>query len=190
MLAEALSYFLHLSSLVYPIFAPCMHPEQLPVSSVDQHQYLGKWFFQAAVSQRQADISKFTMFDNMVFTIEATANSTLVFTGYMRMGEACIKQNWTYYIQPGRDDLLLEGRPQRRNLLWNGAWANCRDCIIFQEVEPRQTEADSVDSLNRFMLYVRQKDSASEVVTAFLRNSACHNLKQSVRLPHHKEYCA
>lgn len=25
-------------------------------------------------------------------------------------GEACIKQNWTYYIQPGRDDLLLEGK--------------------------------------------------------------------------------
>ncbi|KAM4567803.1 apolipoprotein M [Fundulus diaphanus] len=189
MLGEALSYFLHFYTLVYHIFVPCVDPEQLLVKSVDQHQYLGKWFFKAAVSRREADISKFKMFDNIAFTMEDTADRTLVLTGYMRMGDDCIKHNWTYHIQPGRDDMVLEGRTYRRNLLWNGTWANCQDCIIFQEVEPPLKETDSEDSLNRFMLYARQKDVDSEVVTTFLRNSACHNMKESVRLPHEKEFC-
>ncbi|MED6243901.1 hypothetical protein ATANTOWER_029661 [Ataeniobius toweri] len=67
------------------IFVPCPHPEQLLVNSINRHQYLGKWFFKAAVSNREADISKFKMFDNIVFTMEDTANTTLVLTGNMRM---------------------------------------------------------------------------------------------------------
>ncbi|KAK5598388.1 Glutaredoxin 3 [Crenichthys baileyi] len=143
------------------IFVPCPYPEQLLVNSINRHQYLGKWFFKAAVSHREADISKFKMFDNVVFTMEDTANTTLVLTGNMRIGDACIKQNWTYHIQPGRDDLLLQGRSQRRNLLWNGTWANCRDCIIIQEVEPPLKQTDSEDSLNRFMLYRKRSSKSS-----------------------------
>lgn len=45
------------------------------------------------------------------------------------------------------------GRTQRRNLLWSGKWANCPECVIFQEVEPPLSPTDSEDSLNRLMLY-------------------------------------
>ncbi|PWA28205.1 hypothetical protein CCH79_00018545, partial [Gambusia affinis] len=188
------------------IFAPCKYREQLAVNSLDLHQFTGKWFFKAAVSLRDSDINKFRMFDNIVFTIQDTSNSTLVLTGSMRMGDACIKKNWTYHVQPGRDDLLLEddpplslicvllvvvgsnpGRPQRRNLLWSGMWANCSDCIVFQELEPPLNETDSEDSLNRFLLYSRQKDVDLEMLTTFLRNSACNGLTASVTLPHEKE---
>ncbi|KAM4735378.1 apolipoprotein M [Anableps anableps] len=189
MFSEAWSYFLYFSAFVQQIFAPCMYREQLPVNSLDLHQYAGKWFFKAAVSPRDSDISKFRMFDNIVFTIEDRSNTTLVLTGYMRLGDDCIKQNWTYHIQPGRDELVLEGRPQRHNLLWSGAWASCRDCIVFQEMEPALKETDSEDSLNRFLLYGRQKNVDSEMLTTFLRNSACQGLTESVTLPHQKEFC-
>lgn len=45
------------------------------------------------------------------------------------------------------------GRLQRRNPLLSGKWVNCPECIIFQEVEPPQSPADSEDSINRLMLY-------------------------------------
>ncbi|XP_024114267.1 apolipoprotein M [Oryzias melastigma] len=189
MLSEAWSWFLHLYSLAYQALAPCSLPQQLMVKTINHQQYLGKWYFKAAVSHQEADIQKFRAFDNMVFTIEETANDTLVLTGNMRMGDDCIKQSWTYHIQPERDDMVMEGRTFRRNLFWSGTWANCLDCIIFQEVEPPLRRTDSVDSLNRFMLYARQKDISSEVVTTFLKNSACHQMKVHVTLPEEKEFC-
>ncbi|XP_043974323.1 apolipoprotein M [Gambusia affinis] len=189
MFSEVWLYLLYFHAFVQQIFAPCKYREQLAVNSLDLHQFAGKWFFKAAVSLRDSDINKFRMFDNIVFTIQDTSNSTLVLTGSMRMGDACIKKNWTYHVQPGRDDLLLEGRPQRRNLLWSGMWANCSDCIVFQELEPPLNETDSEDSLNRFLLYSRQKDVDSEMLTTFLRNSACNGLTASVTLPHEKEFC-
>ncbi|XP_054878863.1 apolipoprotein M-like [Poeciliopsis prolifica] len=110
MFSEVWLYLLYFHAFVQQIFAPCKYRELLAVNSLDLHQYAGKWFFKAAVSPRDSDISKFRMFDNIVFTIEDRSNTTLVLTGNMRMGEACIKQNWTYHVQPGRDDLLLEGQ--------------------------------------------------------------------------------
>ncbi|XP_037532466.1 apolipoprotein M [Nematolebias whitei] len=189
MLADAWACLLYLYTVFHQLVVPCSHPEQLLVNSVNRQQYLGKWHFEAAVSRRGADIQKFKVLDSVVFTMEETDNETLVLTGHMRMGDDCMKQTWTYQIQPGRDDLILQGRPQRRNLLWSGTWANCPDCIIFQEVEPPLSESDSEDSLNRYMLYARQKDLDPDVTTTFLKKSACRNLKESVRLPQEKEYC-
>uniref|UniRef100_A0A3P9N6G1 Apolipoprotein M n=1 Tax=Poecilia reticulata TaxID=8081 RepID=A0A3P9N6G1_POERE len=181
-------YLLYFHAFVQQIFAPCKNREQLAVNSLDLHQFAGKWFFKAAVSPRDSDIFRFKMFDNIVFTLEDTSNTTLVMTGNMRMGDDCIKRNWTYHVQPGRDDLVLEGRPQRRNLLWSGMWANCRDCIVFQELEPPLKETDSEDSLNRFLLYSRQKDVDSEMLTTFLRDSACNGLTANVTLLHEKGF--
>lgn len=121
--------------------------------------------------------------------MEETANDTLLLTGDMRIGDACVKQTWTYHLHPDRDDMVLEGRPQRRNLLWSGKWANCQDCIVLQEVEPPLNETGTVDSLHRHMLYARCNDVKDELVTAFLKNAACHNMQASVRLSQKKELC-
>lgn len=48
-------------------------------------QHLGTWYFKAAVSHREADIQKFRVLDNIVFTMEERANDTLLLTGHMRM---------------------------------------------------------------------------------------------------------
>uniref|UniRef100_A0A8C6P500 Apolipoprotein M n=1 Tax=Nothobranchius furzeri TaxID=105023 RepID=A0A8C6P500_NOTFU len=178
MLSEAGTYFLYLLTFLYQVFVPCRNPEQLFVNSVDRQQYLGRWFFQAAVSHREADIQRFKALDSTVFIMEETANDTLVLTGNMR-------SRLTGVFSDG----FILGRPQRRNLLWSGVWANCLDCIVFQEIEPPLRETDSEDSLNRFMLYARQKDVPPEMLTAFLRNSACHKMTESVRLPQEKEFC-
>uniref|UniRef100_A0A3B4XDF3 Apolipoprotein M n=1 Tax=Seriola lalandi dorsalis TaxID=1841481 RepID=A0A3B4XDF3_SERLL len=102
MLDGALSYFLYLYSLVYQALVPCPVPEQLPANTINRQQYLGKWYFKAAVSLREADIQKFKAMDNMLFSIEEKANDTL-------LGDKCMNQTWTYYINPERDDLELEG---------------------------------------------------------------------------------
>ncbi|XP_047455433.1 apolipoprotein M [Mugil cephalus] len=189
MLKEAFSYVLYFYSLLHQTVFPCSFPELLPVTSVNRQQYLGKWYFKAAVSHREADIHKFKALDNVVFTMEETGNNTLLLTGHMRIGDDCVKQTWTYHVHTGREDMELEGRPQRKNLLWSGKWAKCQDCIIFQEVEPPLNESGTVDSLNRHMLYARQKDNA-EMVTTFLENAACSNMHASVRPRQEKEFCA
>ncbi|XP_044064197.1 apolipoprotein M [Siniperca chuatsi] len=189
MLNEAWSYFLYLYGLLYQAIVPCSFPEQLPATTIDRQQYLGKWYFKAAVSRREADIQRFKALDNIWFTMEEKANDTLLLTGHMRIGDNCKNQTWTYTIPPERDDLELQGKPERRNLFWSGKWANCLECIIFQEVEPPLSKTDTEDSLNRFMLYARQSDIDSEVMRAFLKNSACHNMLASVRVPQEKEFC-
>ncbi|XP_035528801.1 apolipoprotein M [Morone saxatilis] len=189
MLCEAWSYFLYLYSLLYQAIVPCAFVEQLPVNIVEHQQYLGKWYFKAAVSRKEADIQNFRALDNIWFTMEKTANDTLLLTGNMRIGDHCTKKTWIYHIHPEREDLELEGRTHRRNLLWTGKWANCPECIIFQEVEPPLSQTDTEDSLNRFMLYARQTDVDPAVVTTFLKNAACHSMLASVRLPQEKEFC-
>ncbi|XP_072249628.1 apolipoprotein M-like [Leuresthes tenuis] len=121
--------------------------------------------------------------------MEKTASGAVLLTGHMRKGDDCIKQNWTFHVQPDRDDLVLEGKPQRRTLLWSGSWANCLDCIILQEIEPPLTETDSEDSLGRFMLYSRQAEVNSEMVAAFLRNADCSGFTKSVKPAQEKEFC-
>ncbi|TKS82488.1 hypothetical protein D9C73_016597 [Collichthys lucidus] len=78
------------------------------------------------------------------------------------------------------------GKAERRNLLWSGKWANCPECIIFQEIEPPLKPTDTVDSIDRFMLYARKSDVDSEVVTTFLKNAACHNKLATVQPPQEK----
>ncbi|KAM6910173.1 apolipoprotein M [Xenentodon cancila] len=189
MLSEVWSYFLYLYTLLHQTIVPCAHQQQLLVKSIDRQQYLGKWYFKAAVSHRAADIQMFKGFDNILFTIEEKNNDTLLLTGNMRKGDDCIKQTWTYRLQAGRDDMVLEGRPQRRNLLWSGSWANCSNCIAFQESEPPLRETDVEDSLSRLMLYARQSDANSKLATTFLKNAVCHGLTESVTLPQEKGFC-
>uniref|UniRef100_A0A665UB55 Apolipoprotein M n=1 Tax=Echeneis naucrates TaxID=173247 RepID=A0A665UB55_ECHNA len=155
MFEKALHSFLSLYGLLYQIIYPCTFPEQLPANTVNRQQYLGQWYFQAAVSHKVADIQKFKAMDNMLFIIEEKANDTLQLTGHLRVGDTCMNHTWTYHIHPEKEDLELEGKPKRRNLLWRGTWANCANCIIFQEVEPPLKETDTEDSLNRFMLYCK-----------------------------------
>ncbi|KAI3361312.1 hypothetical protein L3Q82_013493 [Scortum barcoo] len=128
--------------------------------------YLGKWYFKAATSRREADIQKFKVLDNLWFIMEETANNTLLLTGHMRIGDDCTTMTWTYHIRPERDDLELEGKTERKSLLWSGKWANCSECIIMQEVEPPLSPTDTEDSLNRHMLY----DKRSEMMTSKKKN--------------------
>ncbi|KAM9723754.1 apolipoprotein M-like [Menidia menidia] len=105
-------------------------------------------------------------------------------------GETCSLQNWTYRLRPDREDLVLEGRPQRRTLLWSGSSIRCSGCIILQEIEPALSEMDSEDSLGRFMLYSRQPDGNSEVVATFLKNWDCNGSSESVKPPQKQGFCA
>ncbi|XP_069571105.1 apolipoprotein M [Brachyistius frenatus] len=189
MFPEVWSCVLYSLGLLHQAIVPCSYPEQLHVNTVDRQQYLGTWYFKAAVSRKEDEIRTFRALDNTLFTMEETDKDTLLLTGDMRIGDDCVKQTWTYRIHPDREDLELEGRPQRRNLLFNGTWADCSECIIFQEVEPALNESGSEDSLNRFMLYARRSDVSSEVVRTFLENSACNMLKASVTLPQEKAFC-
>lgn len=83
----------------------------------------------------------------------------------------------------------LEGKAQRRNSLLSGRWADCPECIILQELEPPLSPSDSEDSLNRLMLYDRRSDADPDVVAAFLKNAACHNMSASVTPPQEEEFC-
>ncbi|XP_003451309.2 apolipoprotein M isoform X2 [Oreochromis niloticus] len=189
MLKEVFSLVLSLYTLLYQTIVPCLEPEMLSVNTIDRQKHLGTWYFKAAVSHREADIQKFRVLDNIVFTMEERANDTLLLTGHMRMGDNCIKQTWTYHINLESNDLELEGRPQRKNLLWSGKWAECSECIIFQEIEPPlDKEKGTQDSLHRHMLYARSSNS-SEMVATFLKNAACHSMQASVTPRQEKEFC-
>ncbi|XP_034553453.1 apolipoprotein M, partial [Notolabrus celidotus] len=155
-----------------------------------EHTFLGTWYLKAAVSHREVDVQSFRAIDSIWFTVEETTKDTLLLTGHMRLGDNCTNQTWTYYIHPDRDDLELEGKKERRTLLWSGKWANCAECIILQEIEPPLHETDSEDSLSRHMLYSRQREVDPEMVTTFLKNAACHNMTISVQPPQKKEFCA
>lgn len=45
-------------------------------------QYLGKWFFKAAVSRHEAQIAKFQPLDSLWFNMEKRGNDTLLLTGH------------------------------------------------------------------------------------------------------------
>ncbi|KAM6995276.1 apolipoprotein M [Tautogolabrus adspersus] len=175
---KAFAFFCSLYNFLHQAIVPCSFPELLPANTIDRQQYLGKWYFKAAVSHREADIQRFRKLDDVWFNMEEIANDTLLLTGHMRMGDNCFNETWTYHIHPDREDLELQGKKERRSLLWTGKWANCPECIIFQEIEPPLHETDSEDSLSRHMLYSRQRDVNSEVVKTFLQNAACHNMTE------------
>ncbi|XP_063734741.1 LOW QUALITY PROTEIN: apolipoprotein M [Eleginops maclovinus] len=189
MLVTVLSYFLCSYGLLYHAFVPCSVPEQLRAHTVNHQQFLGKWFLKATVGRRETDILKFKDLDSMWISMEEPVNDTLLVTGKMRIGDDCITQTWTYHIFPDRDDVVLEGLPKRRTPLWSGKWANCSDCLIIQEVEPPLKETDTEDSLNRYLLHMRQSDNNPEVVKAFQNNLACHNKSTIFILPQEKEFC-
>ncbi|XP_056143071.1 apolipoprotein M [Lampris incognitus] len=190
MAQEAWSVLLHVYGLVYQALVPCAVPELLAASSLNIQQYLGKWYFVAAVSSREADIHMFRGMDSTVFTLEETAvNNTLLLTGVMRIGDKCQNATWTYHIHPEREELVLAGKPERKTLLWSGAWLNCLQCIILQETEPPLKDTDTEDSLGRHMLYARQSMVDPAVVKAFQTKSSCNEMDAFVRLPQEKEFC-
>ncbi|XP_029928063.1 apolipoprotein M [Myripristis murdjan] len=190
MLDKLWSFLLCVYGLVHQALVPCPAPDLLPANSLNTQQYLGKWYFIAAVGFRDADIHMFRGMDSSVFSVEETSvKDTLQMTADMRVGDLCLKQTWTYYVRPERDDLEVEGRPTRRTLIWSGKWVGCPQCIILQEIEPPRSETEAVDSLSRHLLYARQSDVDPTVVAAFQENSACNNLTAFVKLPQTKELC-
>ncbi|KAM4601357.1 apolipoprotein M [Polymixia lowei] len=187
---EVLSLFVYVYGLLSQALGPCSHPTLVPSSSLDTQQYLGKWYFVAAVSRNEAEVQMFREMDSTVFTLEKTpVNGTLLLIGAMRIGDKCIKQTWTYNIHPEKEELELEGRPSRRSLLWDGDWLNCSECIVLQEVEPPHNETEEEDSLNRYMLYARRSDVDPSVVKTFQMKSACEKMTAFVTLPQEKELC-
>ncbi|CAG02745.1 unnamed protein product [Tetraodon nigroviridis] len=166
---KVVSWLLSLYSLFYPGPGPCPSLQLMPANTLDQQQFLGKWYFRAAASRHQAHIAKFKPLDSLWFSMEKSGNDTLLLTGHMHMKGKCMTESWTYRVHMHRDDLELEGKAHRRNLLWSGRWANCPECIILQEAEPEE-------ALNRLLLYARHRDADPDVVAAFLRNAACHNM--------------
>ncbi|XP_003965754.1 apolipoprotein M [Takifugu rubripes] len=186
---RAVSYLLSLLSFFYQAIVPCPFPELLPANTIDHQQYLGKWYFRAAVSRYEAQIAKFQPLDSLWFNMERSGNGTLLLTGHAHMKGICIKETWTYRIHTDRYDLEQEGKPSRRSLLWSGRWADCGECIILQEIEPPLSPSDSEDSLNRFLLYARRSDVDPGVVAAFLKRTACNDMLASVTLPQEKEFC-
>ncbi|XP_071386085.1 apolipoprotein M-like [Centroberyx affinis] len=187
MLNRLWSFLLYLYGLLYEVFIPCPVPDLLPANSLNTEQYLGKWYFIAAVSHREADIQMFRAMDSSTFTVDKTSvNGTLLMTGAARIGDKCLKQTWIYYIRPDSDYMEQEGRPVRRTLAWSGTSINCPQCIILQEIEPPLNETEEEDALSRHMLYARQSDVATEVVKAFQAASTCNGMDAIVKLPQEK----
>ncbi|XP_076006310.1 apolipoprotein M-like [Genypterus blacodes] len=182
------SFLLSVCGLLSQAIFPCKVPELLPANTLNTQQYVGKWYFKAATSFKEDHIQMFKAMDNAVYTIEETAKGTLLLSGSMRIKDSCVNRTWTYHIHPEREDMELEGRPQRRTLLWSGKSANCPDCIILQEIEPPLSDAEAEDSLARSMLYARHSDGDA-MVKAFRANSACNGGPAFVAMPQTKEFC-
>ncbi|XP_062278995.1 apolipoprotein M [Scomber scombrus] len=174
-------------SLLY-FFVPCPHPEQLRSNNIDIQQFLGKWYFQLAVSHKEAHIGEYNAIDSFVITAEETAQKMLLLTGHVRKGDTCTNQTWTYRIRPESNDFELEGRPQRWTLLWESDSKHCKDCIRIQEIEPPLDSTGSEDSLGRHLVFARKKKDDSEI-TPILESLACHGLKYYVKPDQKKEFC-
>ncbi|KAK0155543.1 Apolipoprotein M [Merluccius polli] len=182
MQTELASLLLYVYSLWSAVIQPCPNYTPLSVGSLSAKQYLGRWYFSAAVSRREEDLQLFRKMDSTVFTLQTTASDpdTLLLTGDMRIGQNCVRASWTYNIISGRDDMQLQGRPDRQTFLRSGAQLNCSDCIILQEVEP---------ALNRYMLYGRQQVIPEDVIEDFREMFTCHRVNSFVRLPQNKGLC-
>ncbi|KAM3614073.1 uncharacterized protein V6R79_009649 [Siganus canaliculatus] len=98
MLNEAWSCFLSLFSFISQVIVPCSLPEQLPANTIDHQQYLGKWYFKAAISHNEAEIQQFKALDNMWFTMDKVANDTLLLTGHMRIMDCPSRSSHKYLL--------------------------------------------------------------------------------------------
>ncbi|XP_018596239.1 apolipoprotein M isoform X2 [Scleropages formosus] len=166
---------------------PCSLPEILSTSSVNTKQYLGSWYFIAAVGVRESDVAMYKSMDNTVALLqEAIDANTLLLMGAIRVEDYCLKKNWTYHIRQGRKDLELEGRPERHSWVWSGQWLNCTDCILFQELEP---ELEGNTPLNRVLLYARNTSVSTELVRDFQAKTSCLGMKNFLIMPQEREYC-
>uniref|UniRef100_H3C4P3 Apolipoprotein M n=1 Tax=Tetraodon nigroviridis TaxID=99883 RepID=H3C4P3_TETNG len=82
---KVVSWLLSLYSLFYPGPGPCPSLQLMPANTLDQQQFLGKWYFRAAASRHQAHIAKFKPLDSLWFSMEKSGNDTLLLTGHMHM---------------------------------------------------------------------------------------------------------
>ncbi|CAL8261718.1 unnamed protein product [Boreogadus saida] len=182
---ELASLLLYVYSLWVAVSQPCPTYTALSVDSVNPEEYLGRWYFLAAVSGREEDLQMFRMMDSSVFTMQTAAvPQTVLLNGDMRIGQNCTRASWTYNILPGRDDLQLQGRPQLQTFLRAGEHHNCSDCIVLQEVEPAPA------TLNRYMLYGREKAVPEDVIKDFREIFACQGKTAFFRLPQTQELCS
>ncbi|KAG7276558.1 hypothetical protein CRUP_019608 [Coryphaenoides rupestris] len=183
---ELATLLVYIYSLWSAVVQPCPDYSPLSAGSLNAKQYLGRWYFSAAVSAVEEELQMFRLMDNTVFNLQPLTPSdphTLLLTGDMRIGDSCARATWTYNILSSRDDMQLQGRPQRQTFLRAGAQLNCSDCIILQEVEPAPT------TLNRYMLYGRQQAVPEDVIEDFRKMFACHKMSSFVRLPQNKSLC-
>ncbi|XP_059921359.1 apolipoprotein M [Gadus macrocephalus] len=180
---ELASLLLYVYSLWVAVSQPCPNYTALSADSLNPKEYLGRWYFLAAVSGGEDELQMFRMMDSSVFTMQTTAvPQTILLNGDMRIGQNCKRASWTYNILSGRDDLQLQGRPQRQTFLRAGEQHNCSDCIVLQEVEPA--------ALNRYMLYGREKVVPEDVIKDFQEIFACQGMTAFFRLPQTQELCS
>ncbi|KAG7457524.1 hypothetical protein MATL_G00228160 [Megalops atlanticus] len=185
MFVEVSSFVTYVYWLFQSLF-PCTPPQLLPTSHLNTQQYLGTWYFVAAVGGRQSDIGAFTPMDSTVFDLqEAKKTSTLRLTGAIRVGDVCVTRVWTYHLHPEKDYLEVEGRPNRRTVLWSGQWLSCSDCILLQETDRGEVQ----DEMNRVMLYARNGSLSTDIVKDFQAKMSCLGIKEFLSLPQKREYC-
>ncbi|KAJ8341983.1 hypothetical protein SKAU_G00319110, partial [Synaphobranchus kaupii] len=185
MLAKLWSLVLYVYGLFQSLW-PCPSPQLLSLHHLNTQQYVGTWYFIAAVGNRQSDISQFTSMDSTVFDLQrAKENGTLVITGAIRIGDSCSSKVWMYHVDPDKDYLVAEGWPNRRTLLWSGEWLNCPDCVMLQETDLGEIE----DETNRILLYARNGSLSDSVVKDFQSKWSCLGMSEIFSLPQEKEYC-
>ncbi|KAL4646831.1 apolipoprotein M isoform X1 [Arapaima gigas] len=187
MMNKIWTFLLYVSGLLLDSLWPCSPPEILSTSSVNTKQYMGTWYFIAAVGVRDSDVAMYQPMDSTVAVLqEAVDANTLLLMGAFRVGDHCLKKNWTYHISEGRNDLELEGRPERRSWVWSGQWLNCSNCIFFQELE---SAVEGKAPLNRVLLYARNSSIRTDLVSEFQTKTSCLGMKKFLTLPQEREYC-
>ncbi|XP_059921200.1 apolipoprotein M-like [Gadus macrocephalus] len=179
------SLLLYVYCMWVVVSQPCPTYTALSVDSLNPEEYLGRWYFSAAVSGREEELQWFRMMDSSVFTMQKTAvPQTLLLNGDIRIGNNCIRSSMTYKVLSGRNDVELEGRPQRKTFFWGGAQHNDSDYIIVQETEPAPA------ALDVYMLYGRKKVLPDDVIKDFQEILACQGMTAFFRLPQTQELCS
>ncbi|CAL8336708.1 unnamed protein product [Gadus morhua 'NCC'] len=179
------SFLLYVYSMWVVVSQPCPTYTALSADSLNPDEYLGRWYFSAAVSGREGELQWFRMMDSSVYTMQTTAvPQTILLNGDIRIGNNCMRSSMTYQVLSGRDGLQLEGRPQRQTFLWVGAQHNDSDYIIMQETEP------APDAFDVYMLYGRKKVLPDDVIKDFQETFACQGMTAFVRLPQTQELCS
>ncbi|XP_066580322.1 apolipoprotein M [Amia ocellicauda] len=179
MWTEAWSSLLSVYGLIFQALQQlCGEPAQISAGSLNTAEYFGTWYFIAAAGEKPSDLQNFTLMDNTIFNLQGEdLPQRLLLRGAIRVGEHCLQKSWTYLIHTGRDDMELEGRPDRTTNIFQ---VGCKDCIGLQEI---------TNGGNRIMLYARNATLAAEQVQMFQFKVACMGMNEFLILPQEREYC-